>query len=37
MAALGRNLAGLIYSGQATEEQLRESPLYPDLRDILSP
>jgi DNA repair photolyase len=36
MAALGRNLAGLVYRGEATEEQLRESPLYPTLRDILS-
>jgi DNA repair photolyase len=36
MAALGRDLANLIYSGAATDGQLRESPLYPTLRDILS-
>jgi DNA repair photolyase len=36
MAALGRNLASLVYRGEATDAQLRESPLYPTLRDILS-
>jgi DNA repair photolyase len=36
MAALGRNLANMILRGEAGEAQLRESPLYPTLRDILS-
>ena len=35
MAALGRNLANLVYRGEATDAQLRDSPLYPTLRDIL--
>jgi DNA repair photolyase len=35
MAALNQNLANLIYRGEATEQQLRDSPLYPTLRDIL--
>lgn len=36
MAALNRDLATLVYRGEATPEQLRESPLYPTLREILS-
>jgi DNA repair photolyase len=36
MAALGQNLASLVYRGEATDDQLRESPLYPTLREILS-
>jgi DNA repair photolyase len=35
MAALGQQLSNLVYRGEATEEQLRESPLYPTLREIL--
>jgi len=35
MAALGQELSDLIYRGQATDARLRESPLYPTLREIL--
>jgi len=35
IAALGHDLAGLVYRGEATDQQLREHPLYPTLRDIL--
>src|SRR5215211_6217614 len=35
MAALGQELSDLIYRGQATDVRLRESPLYPMLREIL--
>jgi len=35
MAALGHDLASLVYRGEASEQQLRQSPLYPTLRDIL--
>ena len=37
MAAHSRKLAELIYSGQASESDLRDSPLYLALRDILIP
>ena len=37
MAALNRDLANLVYRGEATAEQLRESPLYSTLREILRP
>ncbi|HEX5691288.1 MAG TPA: radical SAM protein [Roseiflexaceae bacterium] len=36
MAALGRTLADKVYTGAAGEAALRESPLYPTLREILS-
>jgi hypothetical protein len=36
MAALGQELADLVYRGQADDARLRKSPLYPTLRDILS-
>ena len=35
MAVLGQELSDLIYRGQATDARLRESPLYPTLREIL--
>jgi hypothetical protein len=35
MAALGHDLASLVYRGEASEQQLCQSPLYPTLRDIL--
>jgi DNA repair photolyase len=35
LAALGHDLANLIYQGEATEQQLRDHPLYPTLREIL--
>lgn len=35
MAALGRDLASLVYRGEASEQQLSKSPLYPTLREIL--
>jgi len=35
IAALGHDLANLVYRGEATEQQLREHPLYPTLREIL--
>ena len=35
LAALGRELADLVYLGQADDARLRESPLYPTLREIL--
>jgi DNA repair photolyase len=35
LAALGRGLAEYVYAGTADDEMLRESPLYPTLRDIL--
>src|SRR5205814_830656 len=35
MAALGRDLAELVYRGVADDAKLRESPLYPTLREIL--
>ena len=35
MAALGRDLAELVYRGAADDAKLRESPLYPTLREIL--
>jgi DNA repair photolyase len=35
MATLGQELSDLIYRGQATDARLRESPLYPTLREIL--
>jgi DNA repair photolyase len=35
MAALGRTLADQVYSGAADDAALRESPLYPTLREIL--
>ena len=35
MATLGSELADLVYRGQADDERLRESPLYPTLREIL--
>ena len=35
MAALGHDLANLVYHGEATEQQLRQHPLYTTLRDIL--
>lgn len=35
MAGLGRELADMVYQGDFTDEHLRESPLYPALRDIL--
>jgi DNA repair photolyase len=36
MAALGQQLADLVYRGQADDARLRESPLYPTLREILA-
>ena len=36
MAALGRSLANQVYSGADDDAALRESPLYPTLREILS-
>jgi DNA repair photolyase len=35
LAALGRDLANRVYRGEATDDALRESPLYPTLRQIL--
>lgn len=35
MAALGNELADLVYHGQADDARLRDSPLYPTLRAIL--
>jgi len=35
MAARGQELSDLIYCGQADDAQLRASPLYPTLREIL--
>lgn len=35
LATLGRELADLVYRGEATDIRLRESPLYPLLREIL--
>ena len=35
MARLNRDLANRVYRGDATEAQMRESPLYATLRDIL--
>jgi DNA repair photolyase len=35
LAALGHDLAGLVYRGEAADQQLREHPLYPTLREIL--
>lgn len=36
IAKLNRDLAGLVYRGAASDAQLRESPLYPTLREILA-
>lgn len=36
MATLGRDLARLVYRGEASEQQLRESPLFLTLREILA-
>ncbi|MBS1965132.1 MAG: radical SAM protein [Chloroflexi bacterium SZAS-1] len=36
MARLGRDLANRVYRGEASDTDLRESPLYPTLREILS-
>ena len=36
MAAIGQQLADLVYRGQADDARLRESPLYPTLREILA-
>jgi DNA repair photolyase len=35
LATLGRQLADLVYRGEADDARLRESPLYPTLREIL--
>jgi hypothetical protein len=35
MATLGRELADLVYRGEADDQRLRQSPLYPTLREIL--
>ena len=35
IATRGRDLANLVYTGSASDEQLRESPLYPTLSEIL--
>jgi hypothetical protein len=35
MAQLGQELAELVYRGQAGEAQLRASPLFPTLQQIL--
>ena len=35
MATLGRELAELVYRGEADDQRLRQSPLYPTLREIL--
>ena len=35
MATLGNELADLVYRGQADDAKLRDSPLYPTLREIL--
>jgi DNA repair photolyase len=35
MATLGRELAELVYRGEVDDQRLRQSPLYPTLREIL--
>ncbi len=37
MAALGQELAALVYDDAADDTALRQSPLYPALREILRP
>ncbi len=37
MAALGRELAALVYEDAADDTALRQSPIYPTLREILGP